>query len=100
MRSRLADSAIFNDDDQVGAGDGAQAMCDYETGSATHEIRKALLNQSFAIGVKIAGGFVKNQQFRVSKDCTGDGQSLSLPATEPHTPLANHRLQPVGRAID
>jgi hypothetical protein len=53
---RLADAAVFNDDDYIGMRNRAEVMRDDETRSSAHELAKTLLNESFTFGIKIAGG--------------------------------------------
>lgn len=61
MRARLTDAAIFDDHDQVGAGDRAQAVSDDKTGATVHKRRQAFLNEPLAVGVQVAGRFVENE---------------------------------------
>ena len=75
-------------------------MSDNETRPAAHELAKALLNESLTFRVKIASGFVENQQFRIRQDGAGDRQSLPLAAAQSHATLADQRLHSVGHAVD
>src|SRR5882724_7361845 len=75
-------------------------MSDHETRSSAHELAKTLLNESLTFGVKIAGGFVEDQQFRVRQDRAGDRQPLPLAATQSHASLTDERLHPVGHSVD
>ena len=59
--------------------------------------RQAGLDQSFAFGVEIAGGFVENQNPRIGQHGAGDGQPLSLAAAELHAPFADQRVVAVGQ---
>ena len=80
VRSRLADAAMFDDDDHVGARNGAQAMSDDKTRSSAHETAKTLLNESLTVGIEIAGGFVEDQHLGIGQDRAGDRQPLPLTA--------------------
>src|SRR6476660_2639936 len=77
----LADVAMFDDDDAVGARYGAEPMSDDKAGSSAHEKAKTLLNEPLAVGIEITGGFVEDKYLGIGQDCAGDRQSLPLAAT-------------------
>ena len=100
VSTSLADATVFDDDDQVGVGDRAQPVCDHKAGAALHQLREALLNESFAVGVEVAGGLIQDQQFRVGQDGACNRQSLSLTAAESHASFADECLHAFGHAVD
>ena len=61
VSTRLADATMFDNDDQVGVGDGAEPMRDDKAGTAAHELGQALLNEPLAVGIEVAGRFVQDQ---------------------------------------
>ena len=71
---------------------GAQAVGDDERGAALEQAGQALLDQSLALAVEVAGGLVEDQDARVGQQRPGDGQPLALAAAEPHAALADERL--------
>ena len=72
VSSRLADSSVFNDHDQVRVGDRAESMRNHKARATAHQLRQALLNEPLAVGVQIAGRFVQDQQLRVRQDGSRD----------------------------
>src|SRR4051812_6971662 len=92
--------AMFDDDDQVGARNGAEAMSDDKTGSSAHEKAKTLLNEPLAIGIEITSGFVEDEYLWIGQDCAGNCQPLPLAAAQAHAALADHGLHSVGHSID
>ena len=53
-------------------------MGDYEAGSAFHEVIHGFLDLDFGSGVYGAGGFIEDQDLRVSQDGSGDREELFL----------------------
>src|SRR5262249_36237436 len=82
VRADLDDLAAFEDDDAAGVPDGAQAVGDDEAGAALHEFEERALDERFALGIEVAGGFVEDQDARVGEDGAGDGDALLLAAGE------------------
>ena len=72
VSSCLADAATFDDDNRIRPGNGAQSMGDHEARASAHQNCQTLLNQLFAFCVKVARGFVENEQFWICEDGAGD----------------------------
>jgi len=85
----FADAAVFENDDAVGVADGAESVGDDECCSALHELCEASLDESFAFGVEVAGGFVEDEDGGVGEDGAGDGDALFLSAGEADAALAD-----------
>ena len=75
MSSGLNDLTVIHHDNQISAGDGAESMSDHKAGPSFDQLLQAGLNQPFTVGVQIAGGFIQNQQARISEDGASNGQS-------------------------
>ena len=93
----FGDAAVFEDDDAVGVGDGAEAVGDDEAGAAFHERDEAGLDDAFAFGVEVAGGFVEDEDLGVGQHGAGDGDALPLAAAEFDAALADERVVAVGQ---
>ena len=61
---------------------------DHERGALVDQAVDRLLNQGFALGVHLAGGFVEDEDGRGPQDGAGDVQALALPAGEASAQLA------------
>src|SRR5687767_14300412 len=92
MRARLDDAALFEDDDLVRTHDGAEPMRDDERSSPAHQTFEALMDQTLALAVEVAGGFVENEDPGIGQERPGNCQPLPLPAAEPHAALADERI--------
>jgi hypothetical protein len=91
VRALFDDLAVFEHDDAICVGDGAQSMGDDEAGAAGHEVLQAPLDEPLALGVEIAGRFIENEDARVGEDRAGDGDALALTAAELDAALADER---------
>lgn len=92
MRADFGDASLFKDEDAVGVSDGAEPVRDDEARPFAHEFCEAALDELFAFGVEVAGGFVKNEDPGIREECAGDGDSLTLSAAEAHPALADPRF--------
>src|SRR5262249_39387710 len=82
LRSAFDNAAGFHGHDEVGMGDGREAVGDDEAGSPLEQVLHGLLDELLALGVEIAGRLVEDQDLRCRQDGAGDGQALALSARE------------------
>ena len=71
---------LSSHEDQIGIGDGRQAMGDDEGGAALAERIERLLDAALGFGVEGAGCLVQDQDRRVLQNGTGDRKALTLTA--------------------
>ena len=100
MCADLDDAAVFHGDDDVGVGDGAQAVRNDERRSAFEQGSQRGLDELFAFGVEIARRFVEDEDLRVGEDGAGDGKALALPAGEFEAAFADERVVALGKFLD
>ena len=72
------DFAVFEDEDEVGAGDGAEAVGDDEGGAVGDEFFKGVLDEHFGVGVDGGGGFVEHEDAGVGEESAGEADELAL----------------------
>jgi hypothetical protein len=65
MCADFSDSAIFQNNDSIGTGNGAESVGNDEASSVFHERGHAGLNQPFAFSVEVTGRFIQDQDFGV-----------------------------------
>ena len=82
MRALLDDLAVFDDDDFIRIADGGEAVGDDKTGASLHEAQQGFLDSRFGARVHAGGGFVEDEDARVSEDGAGDGEQLALSLAE------------------
>ena len=78
--SELQYLASFHDDNPVGISDRGEPVGDDKRSAVCHCVVDRFLNHFFGFVVKRAGGFVENEQFRVSCHGSGYGKPLALAA--------------------
>ena len=98
--SRLDDAALVDDEDAVGVADGGEAVGDEEGGSSLHEGFEGLLDETLALGIEGAGGFVEDEDGRVAEDGACDGDALALTAGELDAAVADGGLVTLGEGLD
>ena len=92
MRAVGDDSSIVEDEDSLGAADGAEAVGDDDGGLAGEKFVEGLLDLLFALGVEGGGGFVEDQDRSVAEEGAGEGDALFLTAGEAGAFLADDGL--------
>src|SRR5437016_4935397 len=60
----LDDAAVFHQQDNIGAANRGEAVCDYESSAPREQRRHRGLNQLLALGVEIARGLIENEDLR------------------------------------
>ena len=80
MRAPLHHRTAVEHDNLIAIPDGAQAMGhnDAGTGPASEMLHNAVLG----LGIQGTGGFIQDQEYRVTDQGSGDFQALPLPAAE------------------
>src|SRR5688572_28121920 len=79
MSPTFDDAAFLHDADLIGVLDGTQAMGDDDRGATMQQALQRFLNQTFGEGIDTGGGFIQNQDARISQRCPRDGNQLPLP---------------------
>src|SRR5690349_9055545 len=99
MGADLLDLAVFEDDEAVGIAERAQAVGDGEGGPALDQAGDGVLD--LLLGVSVHGGrrLVQDEDARVVKDGTRDGDTLTLAAGERLTALPDQSVVTV-RLLD
>src|SRR3954466_12290755 len=100
MRASLHNLAVFQHQDLIRAAYGREAVCKDEGCSAFAQLAKAILNQRFTFAVETRCSLVENQNSRIGQNGAGNSDSLSLPAGQLHTSLADDRLVALFEAVD
>ena len=88
------------EEDEVGAADGGEAVADDEGGAVGEEVGHGGLDELFAFGVEVAGGFVEDEDLRRGENGASDGDALALAAGEFDAALADEGLVAVGEFVD
>ena len=82
MRATVKDAALLHDDDLICFQNRRKAVCDGDDRFAGGEVVNGLLNDFFALRVERGGGFIQQQDRRITQNGTGDGDALLLTAGE------------------
>ena len=86
--SDVQDASCFHDHDPVGFQDGAEPVSDGQRRTLMPEVAQRLVDLRLAVGIDLAGCFVKDQQRRFSQDRARNGDALRLPPREAGASLA------------
>src|SRR5215469_12887675 len=97
VSAHVADHAIFQYHNAIGAAHGRESMGDDENGSASHQVLQRGLYQGFRLTVESRGGLVKDKNGGVLEQGARDSNALALPSGEAKTTLSNDRFITVGR---
>ena len=89
MAALLDDAAVIDDEDDVGADDGREAVGDRQDGAALGQAFQGLLDGALGLGVHARGRFVEDEDGRVLEQGAGDGDALLLAAGEAVAALAD-----------
>src|SRR5690606_5939289 len=92
----LDHAAVPHDQDPVGVPDGREAVRDDEQGAAAGALLDGAGDALLDDAVQGGGGFVEDQDLRVAEERPGQGDPLTLPAGEPHTAVAELRVEAIG----
>src|SRR5579885_64801 len=89
MFAGLDDPTALDDDDQVGAADGREAVRDDDCRAPARQVRERLLHKPLRLGVERRRCFVENQHRSIGEDGARDGEALPLPARKKYPALAD-----------
>ena len=67
-------------------------MSDHKTCSPFQQLLQTALNQTFALGIKVAGRFIQDQDLWIRQHGASDRQPLSLPPAQLDAPFADQRI--------
>lgn len=59
-----------------------QAMGDHERRSIPHELAQGLMDEHFALGIRLAGEFIEDQDAWIAQDRASQGDALFLAARQ------------------
>lgn len=82
MGARFDNLALLYEVDLVALLDSAEAVSDRDRRTALGRTIQCILNNSFTVAIESGRGFIKEQDSRVTKQSTGDGNTLFLTAAE------------------
>src|SRR3989441_3198604 len=88
------------DDDLVRAHDRREAVGDHDGCRALDHAVDRPMHQALRLAVERARGFVQDQDRGVRDDRAGDRDALALAAREANSPIADHRVVPIGQRHD
>ncbi len=80
MRARFNDSPSIQDDDSISVLNSREPVCDHQRRSILHQIGQGQLYDPFRLGVECRCRFIEDQKRRVTKNGSGDRQTLPLAA--------------------
>ena len=93
-------SAIFHQQDLVGAADLRQPVRDQQRGAALQDAAHGALDLILGVAVNRAGRVIQHQDARVAQKGACDRDALALAAREHHAALADHGVVTVRKAGD
>ena len=82
MGSIFNDFALVQDENIVTGNDAGETMGQNQGGLAFHQFIQCFLNDGLIFCINRREGFVKNQNFGVTKNRPGNGNSLALSSRE------------------
>ena len=100
MRPFLRDTPILQDYDAAGVVERRQAVGDYQSGPAYHQVGQRVLNQRFSLRVHAGGGLIQNQNGSVFQESSGQSDALPLATGEGHSSLSHCSVIPLGQGSD
>ena len=92
VRASLDDASVVEDDDEVGAANRGQAVCDDERCSSCQQVTQPSLDP--ALGTDVDGGrrLVEDQDVRIGEQRAGERDELPLAQREPEATLSELRV--------
>src|SRR5579862_2783021 len=100
MCAALDDSAVIHDQNPVRAYYRGEPVSDHKRGASLHQAVQRALNLRLGMAVQRAGGFVQDENSRISENGSRNRKPLLLPAGERHTALRTPRIQSVGQLLN
>ena len=97
MRALLDNRAVIHDDDAVGGAHGGQSMGDDHRSTIMHQPVQSILHQPLALGIERRRGLIKQQQWRVTDESAGDGNTLALSSGQARSRLTKKGIEAVGQ---
>ncbi len=92
VRAAFADLAVFKHKNLIRTANGCQTMRDDKSGAADHQIGESFLHIHFGLGIQFRSCFVENEDGRVFKYGTRDGDALPLAAAQAGSAFADHSV--------
>jgi hypothetical protein len=96
----LGDPPALQDDQAVGAAEGAEAVGDGDRRPAADQVVQRLLDLALGLGVDRRGRLVEDQDAGVDQQGAGDRDPLPFAAGEGLAALADRGVVPLGQAED
>ncbi len=82
MGALLNDASMIDDENPVGAAEGAHAMPDDERRAASHGVLQRVEHLVLGFGIDGGRGVVEDQNRRIEQNGARDGEALPLPARQ------------------
>ena len=93
MRSPFDDATLIEDQNLIGAADGAQPMRHDKTRARGEQAVERVLQPAFGDGVDGTGGLVENENARVGEERAGKADQLTLAEGETGAAFADLRRE-------
>src|SRR2546423_3457800 len=100
MRAAFDYLAAFQYQDLIRTADRRKTVGDDESGTAPAQRLQSILDQRFALTVEARRSFVKNQYFRLGKNCASNRHALPLSARQLHAAFADNGVITIGKTVD
>src|ERR1700730_1505705 len=100
MRAAFDYLAAFQHQDLIRTANRRKAVSNNESGAAPTQRLQSILDQRFALTVEARRSLVKNQDFRLGKNCASNRHALALSARQLHAALADDGVITIGKTVD
>ena len=100
MGALLNYSAVIEHQNAICVDDRRQTMC-HDNGCTPHEcLVDGRLNLSLGFSVQSRCCFVKQQDLRLTEECTSNGETLPLTTRNAHSTISDYRVIAIGQLLD
>ena len=98
MFAPIRDDSTIQDQDGVSTNHRREAVSDDHCGPAHHEVVQGILDKGFTFSIQTGGSLVEDENRRLSKHDTGDGDALPLACTQGHASFSYELIVRVRKA--
>ncbi len=100
VRAALAQRALAQHQDAVGALDGGEAMRDHQRGAVLEQLVERALDQRLGFAVDAGSRLIHHQHARIVGERAGEREQLALAGGKVGAALADFLMQPAGQTLD
>ena len=100
MGTRCDQPTAIDHRNAIGMANGGQPMRNDDHRAPRHQSFERQLHHPLAFRVKRTGGFVEQEYGTIRENSAGDGQTLALPAGQPHAAFAEITAVTLGQLVD